>query len=79
MGAGMGAGELRTARKELVRLERLVGRLEQREAGLHEQMATHATDHEKIAALHAELRTVQAERSTTEEAWLELAERVPET
>jgi ATPase subunit of ABC transporter with duplicated ATPase domains len=78
-GAGMGAGELRTARKELVRLERLVGRLEQREAGLHEQMATHATDHEKIAALHAELRAVQAERSSTEVAWLELAERVPET
>jgi ATP-binding cassette subfamily F protein uup len=75
---GMGAGELRAARKELVRLERLLGRLEQREAGLHEQLATHATDYEKVATLDAELRAVQAERSATEEAWLELAERVPE-
>jgi ATP-binding cassette subfamily F protein uup len=75
---GMGAGELRAARKELVRLERLMGKLEQREASLHEQMATHATDYEKVAALDADLRAVKADRSATEEAWLELAERVPE-
>jgi ATPase subunit of ABC transporter with duplicated ATPase domains len=74
----MGAGELRAAKKELVRLERLMGKLEQREASLHEQMATHATDYEKVATLDADLRAVVAERSATEEAWLELAERVPE-
>jgi ATPase subunit of ABC transporter with duplicated ATPase domains len=74
----MGAGELRAAKKELVRLERLMGKLEQREASLHEQMATHATDYEKVATLDADLRAVVAERSETEEAWLELAERVPE-
>jgi ABC transport system ATP-binding/permease protein len=74
----MSASELRAAKKELVRLERLLGKLEQRETSLHEQMATHATDYEKIAALDADLRAVQAERSATEEAWLELAERVPE-
>jgi ABC-type multidrug transport system ATPase subunit len=79
-GAGdrMGAGELRAAKKELVRLERLLSRLDQREASLHEQMATHATDYEKVATLDADLQTVRAERSETEEAWLELAERVPE-
>jgi ATPase subunit of ABC transporter with duplicated ATPase domains len=74
----MGAGELRAAKKELARLERLMNKLEQREASLHEQMATHATDYEKIATLDADLRTVRAERSDAEEAWLELAERVPE-
>jgi hypothetical protein len=41
-------------------------------------MATHATDYEKIAALDTDLRAVRAERSSTEEAWLELAEQVPE-
>jgi ATPase subunit of ABC transporter with duplicated ATPase domains len=75
---GMGAGELRAAKKELVRLERLLSKLDQREASLHEQLAVHATDYEKVATLDAELRSVQAERSATEEAWLELAERVPQ-
>jgi ABC-type multidrug transport system ATPase subunit len=74
----MSAGELRAAKKELARLERLLGKLGQRETDLHEQLATHATDYEKVAALDADLRAVQAERSATEEAWLELAERVPE-
>ncbi len=69
---------MRAAKKELARLERQLGRLEQRAAGLHEQLATHATDYEKVAALDAELCAVQAERDATEEAWLELAERVPE-
>jgi ATP-binding cassette subfamily F protein uup len=41
-------------------------------------MAIHATDYEKVSALDADLRAVRDERSATEEAWLELAERVPE-
>jgi hypothetical protein len=68
----------RADKKELARLERQLRKLEQREAGLHEQLTTHATDYEKVAALDAELRAVQAERSTAEEAWLELAERIPD-
>ena len=70
------AADLRTAKKELARLERQLGRLEQREADLHEQLAAHATDHEKVAALDADLRAAQAERARTEDAWLVLAERV---
>ncbi|MDT4986367.1 MAG: transport system ATP-binding/permease protein, partial [Micromonosporaceae bacterium] len=77
--AGMGAAQIRTARKELVRLERLLAKLEQREAGLHDQLTTHSTDYEKVAALDAQLRAVRDERSATEEAWLQLAERIPET
>jgi ATPase subunit of ABC transporter with duplicated ATPase domains len=68
----------RALKKELARLERQVGKLEQREADLHEQLAVHATDYEKVTALDADLRAVQADRAATEEAWLELAERVPE-
>ena len=70
------AADLRTAKKELARLERQLGRLEQREADLHDQLAAHATDYEKVAALDADLRAAQAERARTEDAWLVLAERV---
>jgi ABC-type multidrug transport system ATPase subunit len=69
------AGQARAARKELARLERQVGKLEQREAALHEQLATHATDYEKVAALDADLRAVRTERAATEDAWLALAEQ----
>jgi len=70
------AARLRVDKKELARLERLVGKLEEREARLHEQLATHATDYAKVTALDAELREVQAERSRTEDAWLTVADRV---
>jgi ATPase subunit of ABC transporter with duplicated ATPase domains len=66
--------DTRQTKKELARLERTVARLEQREADLHSQLAEHATDYEKVAALDAELRSVQAERSRTEDAWLALAD-----
>jgi ABC transport system ATP-binding/permease protein len=66
---------VRATRKELARLERQVHRLEQREASLHEQLATHATDHVKLAGLDAQLRAVQAERAGAEHAWLTLAEQ----
>jgi ATPase subunit of ABC transporter with duplicated ATPase domains len=70
------AADLRSAKKELTRLERQLDRLEQREAALHEQLAVHATDYEKVATLDADLRAVRAERSETENTWLALAERV---
>ena len=70
--SGWGA---RAAKKELARLERQIAKLEQREAQLHEQLATHATDYEKVSTLDAELRAVRAERAQTEESWLELADR----
>src|SRR5439155_17861975 len=59
------AADLRGAKKELARLERQLDRLHQREATLHEQLAVHATDYEKVAALDADLRAVQAERAET--------------
>jgi ATP-binding cassette subfamily F protein uup len=68
----------RAAKKEMARLERQLGKLDQREADLHERLAAHATDYEKVTALDTELRAVQQERSATEEAWLELAEAIPD-
>ncbi|HEX3336735.1 MAG TPA: ABC-F family ATP-binding cassette domain-containing protein [Jatrophihabitans sp.] len=67
-------GDTRAARKELLRLERRVETLHNREARLHEQLATHATDYAKVAELDAELRTVMAEREAAEEEWLTLAD-----
>ncbi|GIF64793.1 ABC transporter ATP-binding protein [Asanoa ishikariensis] len=74
--AGMSAAEVRSARKDLVRLERAVSRLDQRETALHDEMATHASDYAKVAELDAQLRDLRAERERTEEEWLALAERV---
>jgi ATP-binding cassette subfamily F protein uup len=62
------------AKKDLDRLERRIERLGDREAELHDLMASHATDHEKLLTLDAELRTVRTEREEAEEQWLELAE-----
>jgi ATPase subunit of ABC transporter with duplicated ATPase domains len=70
------AVDTRAARKELARLERQVSKLEDKAVQLHEQLATHATDYEKVTALDADLRAVTAELADAEHAWLELAERV---
>ncbi len=70
------AAELRAARKELERLERQLGRLDQRETSLHDQLAQHATDYEKVASLDADLRALHDERARIEEEWLLLADQV---
>ncbi len=75
---GLSAREVRTARKELARLERHLGKLEQREAELHERLAAHATDYAKVAELDGQLRATRTERAETEEAWLALAELLPD-
>ena len=67
-------GDSRVARKELARLERRVAQLDKREAALHDELATHATDFAKVAELDEQLRAVVAERETTEEQWLALAD-----
>jgi ATP-binding cassette subfamily F protein uup len=68
----------RAGRKELAKLERSVAKLEQREAALHDEMARSATDYERLADLDAQLKAVRAERAEAEEAWLALAEQVPD-
>jgi ATP-binding cassette subfamily F protein uup len=68
-----GAAAERAARKELQRLERQIGKASQREEALHEHLAAHAADYEKLTELGAELSVVQDERAALEERWLEVA------
>ncbi|CAO5246168.1 ABC-F family ATP-binding cassette domain-containing protein [Frankia sp. AgKG'84/4] len=69
----LSGSEMRVARKELTRLERALERLTRREQELHHALAEAATDHARLLALDAELRTVVADKDSTEEAWLTLA------
>jgi ATP-binding cassette subfamily F protein uup len=62
---------LRAARKEVARLERVLEKLDAREAELHEAMAASATDHARLRELGAELAALRAERERVEAAWFE--------
>jgi len=68
------AGDGRAARKELVRLERALEKLEPREAALHAAMAAAATDHTRLAELQADLAALAAERGDLEASWFEASE-----
>ena len=48
-------------------------RLDAREAELHELLAEHATDYERLASCDAELRDSAPSATRLEEAWLEAA------
>ncbi len=71
---GDSRADARAARRELIRLERRIATLEREEVELHEQLAAHATDHERVLELDTRLREVAAEKDGAESAWLELAE-----
>ncbi len=73
-GSGVGTAEVREARKTMQRLERQVARLQDDERRLHDQLAAHAHDFERLASLDAELRVLVARREALEEEWLEVAE-----
>ncbi len=72
--AGLSAGQLREARKELARLDRQLERLNGRESELHKALAEAAADYARLIELGDELRHVQAEKAALEDRWLELAE-----
>jgi ATP-binding cassette subfamily F protein uup len=76
--SGMSAAESRTARKDLARLERQLAKLEERIVKINESLAEHGSDYDKIMELDAQLKAVQSERGQVEEAWLELAELLPQ-
>ncbi|HWL35061.1 MAG TPA: ABC-F family ATP-binding cassette domain-containing protein [Frankiaceae bacterium] len=69
-------GDTRAAKKELVRLERLIEKYERQEAKLHAALAEQATDYAAVAALDAELREVAAQKADAEEQWLLLSDEV---
>ncbi|MDQ3503786.1 MAG: ABC-F family ATP-binding cassette domain-containing protein [Actinomycetota bacterium] len=66
----------RAAKKELTRVEREIAKLDQREAGLHAQLAERAADFPAVAALDEQLRAAQAEKVALEDTWMELYEQV---
>jgi ATPase subunit of ABC transporter with duplicated ATPase domains len=74
---GTAAADVRAGRKELARLERQLAKLEDRIGALNESLAEHGSDYEKIIELESALDTAQKDRAAVEEAWLELAERLP--
>jgi ABC transport system ATP-binding/permease protein len=41
---------------------------------LHEELARHATDHERVLELDTRLRAIGTAKDEAESAWLELAE-----
>ena len=67
------AAEDRAARKEVIRLERLIARLDTSEKALHSQLAEHATDFERVRQLNDELRELRESREAAEEQWLLLS------
>ena len=72
--AAPSAAEVRAARKEVARIERRLARLADEETALHDDLAAHATDHQRVLVLDTQLRALAAERDELEAAWLEAAE-----
>ncbi len=73
--------QIRAARKEverserrLQRLERALEKLAERRGTLQEEMAAHATDHERLTRLQADLELVEGERERAEAEWIETSE-----
>jgi ATP-binding cassette subfamily F protein uup len=68
------AGDSRAGRKELTRIERRLERIASAQKQLHDQLAEHATDHERVLALDAELRELAQEQTELEDQWMDLAD-----
>jgi ATP-binding cassette subfamily F protein uup len=64
----------RENRKEMAKLEKQIAKWDQQQLSLHNQLAEHAMDFEKVNELNSELRRIQAEKEAAEERWLELAQ-----
>jgi ATP-binding cassette subfamily F protein uup len=65
--------QVREARKAIARIDKQLARIAEREQTLHDELAEHASDYEKLAELGAALRAVTAEKETLEEEWLQAA------
>jgi len=70
------AVDLRAARKDLARIERQLTKLATQAQQLHDQLAEHATDHQRVQALDATLREVEAQTAKLEDEWLSTATQV---
>jgi ATPase subunit of ABC transporter with duplicated ATPase domains len=70
------ATEARQAKKTLARVEQQLGKVDDRIAKLHAQMAEAASDYAKLSGLQRDLDRLGAEKDDLELAWLEAAEQV---
>ena len=68
--------EARQARKDILKIERQLAKVDVLERELQEQMATAATDHARLAELDAERVAAGADRERLEAEWLEASEDV---
>ncbi|WP_425450759.1 ABC-F family ATP-binding cassette domain-containing protein [Xylanimonas oleitrophica] len=68
------AADVRTAKKEIARIERRLARIADDEKKLHEKIAADPTNFEAVAELDGRLRELAAEKEELELAWLEAAE-----
>jgi ATP-binding cassette subfamily F protein uup len=69
--AKVGGADERAARKAVARLDKQLARLTAREAAITDEMAAHAEDHEKLAALSTEAHELATQKSELEAEWLE--------
>jgi ATPase subunit of ABC transporter with duplicated ATPase domains len=74
--SGPSASELREAKKDLNRIERLLSKLSAQEERIHAEMAAKAADHTAVLSLNDKLRTIVEERETLELEWLSVADFV---
>jgi ATP-binding cassette subfamily F protein uup len=68
------AARQREIQKAQSRLERQIEKLRERAEALHADLTEHATDYERVTALNAELREVDARRDELETEWLSLVD-----
>jgi ATP-binding cassette subfamily F protein uup len=64
----------RAAKKDLARIERQLAKLQARIDSVHDEMAVHASDYQRLADLDADLKALSLEHDALETAWLEAAE-----
>src|SRR5665647_472675 len=71
---GPSAAELRDAKKDLNRIDRLLTKLSAQEDKIHLEMAAKAADHTVVLRLNDKLRAIVDEREALELEWLSVAE-----
>ncbi|HEX4685805.1 MAG TPA: ABC-F family ATP-binding cassette domain-containing protein [Nocardioides sp.] len=69
-----GSAEERAARKTLARVEKRLEQVAAREVELNDEVLAHASDHERLTELSAQLAELRRERAALETEWLEAAE-----
>jgi ATP-binding cassette subfamily F protein uup len=74
--AGLSAADERQLRKDLSRLERSIGKADELIRGLHEALAEHASEFEKLVGLNADLATAIANKEDLEAQWLVIFEQL---